>query len=183
MKRLDRVLQQWRIAQATKFIAPNSRVLDLACADGALFLQLGDRIREGIGIDPALKANTQLGRFLLIAGWFPQDMPDTEPFDAITMLAVLEHIPPEQAGIVARECARRLKPGGSLIMTVPSPAVDHILKILLSLRLIDGMSLEQHHGFDVRRTTGIFSQAGLELMCHRKFQLALNNLFVFKKRG
>jgi hypothetical protein len=55
MKRLDRVLQQWRSAQATKFIAPNSRVLDLACADGALFLQLGDRISEGIGIDEWMK--------------------------------------------------------------------------------------------------------------------------------
>jgi SAM-dependent methyltransferase len=182
MKFLDRVLQRWRISKAAAFIESGSRVLDLACADGALFRQLDGRIRDGMGIDPVLKANTQVGRFPLIAGWFPKDMPQTEPFDVITMLAVLEHIPDDQAGPVAHECARRLKPRGRLVITVPSSAVDQILKVLLFFRLIEGMSLEQHHGFDVRRTTEIFGKAGLALKCHRKFQLGLNNLFVFEKR-
>lgn len=95
------------------------------------------------------------------------------------MLAVLEHIPDRDA--LARECARVLRPGGRLVITVPKPAVDRILAVLLSLRLIHGMSLEQHEGYDVRRTAPIFEAAGLRLLRRRTFQLGLNCLFVFEK--
>lgn len=95
------------------------------------------------------------------------------------MLAVLEHIPAREA--LARECARVLRPGGRVVITVPKPAVDRILAVLLSLRLIHGMSLEQHEGYDVRRTSPIFEAAGLRLLRRRTFQLGLNCLFVFEK--
>ncbi|HWN97269.1 MAG TPA: class I SAM-dependent methyltransferase [Methylomirabilota bacterium] len=182
MKLIDRVLQRWRIAKAASFIPRGARVLDLACADGALFRQLDAQVGDGLGIDPVLKHNTQVGRFPLIAGWFPQDMPAAAPrFDVITMLAVLEHIPETEWDKVARACADWLKPDGQLIITVPSPLVDRILNVLLFCKLIEGMSLEQHHGFDVSQTPGIFARGGLQPVQKRKFQLGLNNLFVFKK--
>ena len=181
MKFLDRVLQRWRIAKAKPFVRPGSRVLDLACADGALFRQLGARISEGFGIDPVLTAEAGWGAFRLMPGWFPKDMPPLPPFDVITMLAVLEHIPDNESARVAAGCADRLKPGGYLVITVPSPLVDHVLKVLMFFRLVDGMSLEQHHGFDVRHTERLFNHAGLTLVQHRRFQLGLNNLFVFQK--
>ena len=73
-------------------------------------------------------------------------MPRVEPFDAITMLAVLEHFPSSQYASLSRGCAQFLKSGGHLIITVPSPVVDTILKILKALRLIDGMSLKNTMG-------------------------------------
>jgi hypothetical protein len=117
----------------------------------------------------------------LIAGRFPEDLPDPRPFDAITMLAVLEHVKPEQQSQLAKHCARFLKPEGCLIITVPSPKVDRILSLLKLLRLINGMSLEQHYGFDASQTPSIFAVDGLTLVKSAKFQLGLNNLFVFKK--
>ena len=91
---------------------------------------------------------------------------------------------PRNTRIWRAGCARFLKPGGRLIITVPAAAVDHILAVLKFLRLIDGMSLEEHHGYDVRQTPEIFSVGSTsELLCAQKrFQLGLNNLFVFERQ-
>ena len=180
MKYLDRVLQRWRIAQARPYIENGSRVLDIGCADGSLFQQLGSRINEGIGVDPDLHENTAVGNVQLVKGFFPDAIRDARHFDVITMLAVLEHVPASACSKLAADCAAYLRPGGYLVITVPSPLVDHILNMLSALRLIDGMSLEQHHGFDVTQTPGIFIPAQFRLVRHSRFQLGLNNLFVFQ---
>jgi|SRR5581483_347020 2-polyprenyl-3-methyl-5-hydroxy-6-metoxy-1,4-benzoquinol methylase len=181
MKLTDRVLQRWRIAKIRPFIRPGMRVLDIGSADGVLFQQLSSVVSSGMGIDPTLKANTEAGGMPLVAGFFPKDMPKVEPFDAITMLAVLEHFPPAEYGQLTKGCLEFLKPRGLVIITVPSAAVDHVLAVLKFLRLIDGMSLEEHHGYDVSQTTSIFSGEYFRLVKHRTFQLGLNNLFVFER--
>ncbi len=69
---------------------------------------------------------------------------DTDTFDVISALAVLEHVPqPAQAGF-AGACARHLAPNGMLAITVPAPIVDSILALLKGARLIDGMHEEEH---------------------------------------
>jgi SAM-dependent methyltransferase len=155
------------------------RVLDIGCADGALFHQCPE-LTDGVGIDPDVVAPSKVGGNVLVPGLFPADLPDDRPFDAITMLAVLEHIPMDAQAGLARDCAAHLKPGGHLIITVPSPMVDHILSALRAVRLIDGMSLEQHFGFDVATTRPTFEGGGLELVREKRFQLGLNNLFVLR---
>jgi SAM-dependent methyltransferase len=163
------------------YIAPGSRVLDIGCADGELFRSIGN-IGEGVGIDPDLPPTAvSCGRALLLRGFFPQALSDDRPFDVITLLAVLEHVPPEMQRELALACASHLKPGGHLVITVPAPAVDTILVVLRWLRLIHGMALEQHYGYDPGKTPAIFAVPGLELSQARRFQLGLNNLFVFKK--
>jgi 2-polyprenyl-3-methyl-5-hydroxy-6-metoxy-1,4-benzoquinol methylase len=116
-----------------------------------------------------------------VRGLFPQDLPDHSPFDVISMLAVLEHIPPDGQGAIARSCLEHLKPGGHVVITVPSPQADLVLDTLRFLRIIDGMALEQHYGFKPHETTGLFEGAGLRLVKKRRFQLGFNNLFVFQK--
>ena len=59
--------------------------------------------------------------------------------------------------------------------------LDGILDVLLRLRIIDGMELGEHHGFDVADTVPIFQTAGFALTVHRRFQLGLNHLLVFEK--
>ena len=128
-----------------------------------------------------MKTDTRFGGVLIVAGYFPKDMPPVEPFEAITMLAVLEHFPVSTYADLASGCARFLKPNGRLIITVPSPLVDHVLKALRFLRLIHGMSLEEHHGFEVRQTAAIFPETDFRLVIRKRFQLGLNNLFVFQR--
>jgi SAM-dependent methyltransferase len=180
---IDRMLQWWRISKARPYITPGSRVLDIGCADGELFKRISG-IKDGIGVDPDLpQASIRFPNAVLLKGLFPHVLPDERPFDVITLLAVLEHVPQERQRILAEECARYLKPSGHLIITVPSPSVDSILSVLRFLRLIHGMALEQHYGFDPRETPTLFEVGGMELVKASRFQLELNNLFVFKKNA
>lgn len=183
MKAVDRGLQRWRVAKARPWIPPGARVLDVGCGDGALFDILGDRIAGGVGIDPELPATARARRSTgvrLVRGRFP-DVAPAEAFDAITMLAVVEHLPESVYAEVGAAAARLLGVGGRLIATVPIPQVDHIVEQLQRLRLADGMELHEHHGFDPMVTRSIFEPAGFRLLCHQRFQLGLNNLFVFER--
>jgi len=181
MNAVDRLLQRWRIRKAKPYLAAGARVLDIGCAaDGALFRQI-KRLGPGVGIDPDLSGDSRVGDSVLLKGRFPDALPNESPFDAITLLAVLEHVPQKEQAALAANCAKFLKPGGYLVVTVPSPAVDRIAAVLRFLRIIHGMSLEEHVGFDVAGTEPIFRKAGLTLVKRKKFQLGLNNLFVFRK--
>jgi len=182
MKLADRILQRWRIRKIRPYLKPGARVLDIGSVDGVLFLQIPNLAKDCFGIDPTLTAKVETDRFILVPGFFPKDMPAVKPFDAITMLAVLEHFPPAECAAVAAGCAQFLAPGGYLLITVPSPAVDTILKWLKAFRLIEGMSLEEHHGYEVGQTPQIFSDPPFELVRRESFQLGLNNLFVFRRR-
>lgn len=179
---LDRFLQNWRVRTAAKFIVPGMKVLDLGSADGVLLDHPGLCGAGSLGIDPTLSAPAKTpGGHRLIPGYFPQDLPPGGPFDAIAMLAVLEHFPNDQHEVLAQGIATHLRPGGLLVITVPSPLVDHILTVLTTLRLVHGMSLEEHHGYDTSMTGQIFAPPRFRLLRHRRFQLGLNNLFVFER--
>ncbi|MFQ3581068.1 MAG: class I SAM-dependent methyltransferase [Chloracidobacterium sp.] len=181
MKPLDYHLQNWRIAVVRPHLSATDRILDIGAFDGALARQVRE-FRAYVGIDPEADPAQSTARMHFVRGRFPQDLPPSEePFDAVTLLALLEHIPDTELGAFARACADALRPGGKLLITVPHPFVDRILDILMALRLLDGMETDAHHGFDVARTRDIFEQAGFELTLHRRFQLGLNNFFAFRK--
>ncbi|HEX8813368.1 MAG TPA: class I SAM-dependent methyltransferase [Terracidiphilus sp.] len=177
---MDRFIQRYRIGQTKPFIQKSSRVLDIGCADGALFRCL-PYLQDGVGIDPDVDGRTSLPNAKLFRGFFPDALPDNGPFDVITLLAVLEHLPSEAQVALARNCFMHLAPGGLMIITVPSPAVDKILDVLIALKLVDGMHTEEHYGFDVTQTPALFESAGFRVRRQKKFQLGLNNLFVFEK--
>ncbi len=180
---LDRVLQNWRVRTAARFIVPGMKVLDLGSADGVLLDQPGLCGPGSLGIDPTLSVRSRTpGGHGLIPGFFPKDLPaDGGLFDAVAMLAVLEHFPNDQHAVLADGIATHLRPGGLLVITVPSPMVDHILTVLTTLRLVHGMSLEEHHGYDTSMTAQIFAAPRFGLLRHVRFQLGLNNLFVFER--
>jgi 2-polyprenyl-3-methyl-5-hydroxy-6-metoxy-1,4-benzoquinol methylase len=179
MKPADRILQQWRIRKILPYLKPNDRVLDIGSAQGVLFARAPWLAPNSVGIDPALTVKVEASRYLLLPGFFPQDMPPVKPFDVIVMLAVLEHFPQAQYPALAEGCARFLVRGGLLLITVPSPFVDTMLKWLKAFRVLDGMSLEEHHGYNVEQTLRIFANPAFELRHRETFQFGLNNLFVF----
>lgn len=179
MKFLDRALRDIRINKARAFLRPGDRLLDLGCFDRTLLDLAAPMVKKASGIDP-LAEPFKDGKIETFKGTIPGEHPFQEgEFDCITMLAVLEHIIDKDA--LAKECFRLLAPGGRVIITVPHPFVDTILAGLTKLKLIEGMSLEEHHGYDVRQTPGIFAGAGFRLGRAESFELGLNKLFVMEK--
>lgn len=184
MKTLDRILQILRIRQAKKYIYPGAYVLDIGCFDGSLFKQLGGFISGGVGIDPLLSEPQFATAYTLLPGRFPDDLPAYPgAFDCVVALAVVEHIPPEDKQRFVSACLRVLKSGGKVIITVPSLMVDRILDLLLKLKLVDGMSLEEHHGFLPESVSELFRVDGFKLLVIDRFQWGLNYCYVFQKEG
>ena len=179
MRFLDRVLQHWRAWVARSWISDGASVLDVGCHQGEFLAGLGDRIGPSVGLDP-LANPVSTSRYRLFAEGFqePAPFPDAS-FDAVVLLATLEHI--RDKAPLGRECWRLLRPGGRIIITVPSTAVDGIIDWLCRLGLADGMSLEEHHGYDPRTTPEVFGAHGFTLEHCRRFQLGLNHLFVLRK--
>jgi SAM-dependent methyltransferase len=179
MRFFDRLLQRWRAHMARPWIPAGARVLDIGCHQGEFLKSLGSHIGPSLGIDP-LAVPEQSDNFRLSAELFREPMPFAEgSFDAVVMLATLEHIRDKMP--LARECFRLLAPGGRIIITVPSPRVDAIVDFLRRMRLVDGMSLEEHHGYDPLQTPAVFAEHGFRLQYRRSFQVGLNYLFVLQK--
>lgn len=184
MKFLDRFLRDWRIEKAKKYIRPNDKILDIGAFDNTFFESLLQKpIAFSIGLDPLLENEITTSRYRLMQGKFPQDLPQGEKFNCITMLAVLEHIPSEEQKKLSNKFYNCLELKGRIIITVPSPFVDKILLVLSKLRLIDGMSLDEHYGFRAKDTPKLLNPEQFRLLRHESFQLGLNNLFVFEKIG
>jgi SAM-dependent methyltransferase len=179
MRTIDRILQQWRASMARPFIAPGARVLDIGCHQGEFLESLGSRIGPSIGMDPLVRPRTG-PHFQLVRDVFQEPAPfPGKSFDAVVMLATLEHI--REKDSLGRECFRLLAAGGSVIITVPSKFVDSIIDWLCRLRFADGMSVDEHHGYDPTTTPEVFGRHGFMLKRARRFQLGLNHLFVFQK--
>lgn len=181
LRPLDRLLRTWRIRKVKPYLASGCSVLDIGCHDGALFRAYSDRISRGVGLDPLLERSGSLGRFRFVSGTFPSPLVDDERFDVITLLAVLEHVEPSELPSWQQACERLLSPGGYVVATVPSPRVDAVLDVLTRFRLIAGMSIDEHHGFDVSAVPSLFPSPAFELTVHRRFEFGMNNLYVFKK--
>lgn len=178
---LDRFLRGWRMRVALRHVPRGSRVLDIGTYDGLLFATAG---AVGVGLDPDLAPGAQgAPGITLIRGAFPQDLDGqgAGTFDAATALAVIEHVPEAELPDWSGALAELVRPGGRVVITVPSPAVDHILHVLMRLRLVAGMQAHQHHGFEPDDVNGVFTAPSWRLERHRTFQLGLNHLFVFQR--
>ena len=154
------VTRELRVRNVMRYIEPGQRLLDIGCGDG-YFLRAAP-FKERYGLDKQLGDDVKAG-LPFEAGFF----------DAVSMLAVIEHIADVKA--LLAEIHRVLKPGGRLVLTTPKKAADALIRIYV--RNVD----EEHDTyFDremiVRLTAGRFDVTG-----HHTFILGLNQAFCLQK--
>jgi Methyltransferase domain len=181
MNSVDRWLQRKRIAQALRWVPSGGSVLDVGCSDGALFRQGSSLIKSGIGVDTDEPHSWPDGPYEFRHGTFPDIITDSEVFDVIVMLAVVEHVSSDIRKTWATVVPGLLKQGGRLIMTVPAPMVDRILDVGIRFRLLHGMDVEHHHGLDPRVIPQEFACPPMRLLRQSKFEFGLNHLLVFER--
>lgn len=185
MKLLDKILRDWRIRAAMQGLPKTlENVLDVGCGDGYLLGKIPGTDLNRYGIDPRLSRNANQQGMHLYKGFFPADIDEMDlarQYDAIFALAVLEHFSDTDLEEFAARVSSLLTPQGRLILTVPHPLVDHILEFLMAIKLVQAETLDEHHGFDPDNIPALF-QGPLRLVTHKRFQLGLNNVFVFEKR-
>jgi SAM-dependent methyltransferase len=178
----DRFVAWCRFRAATPHIRFQSRVCDLGCGAGAPFLHhVESRITSGVGLDE-YTGESQREKISIVHANITAVLPlESGQFDHVTMLAVLEHLPAPR-GVLA-EAYRLLRPGGSLIMTWPTSAVDPLLEILTRIGLVnDELGFDQHQPrIPVPKLKEILRGIGFALIETGKFELGLNNWLVAHK--
>jgi len=177
--------QRYKIAHK-KLLALSStgRILDMGCGSVPLFLSTLD-IAERYGLDrniepPAVeKAKARGIELASFSIEKQQSIPfDDGFFDAVTMLAVFEHIEPKELVRVHREIRRILKPGGLYVMTTPAFWTDPLLRFLAKIRLISDVSIKEHKdNYRHSRIAAVLEKAGFakSKMQFGYFELFMNN--------
>lgn len=102
-------------------------------------------------------------------------------FDTVVMIAVLEHL--HQPLHALQEARRMLKPGGTLVLTTPSPLGDLAHQIGSRLYLFYSEEEVQHvEIFNRRKLYNLAKNAGLHILRFEYFAFGLNQLLVCNLR-
>lgn len=174
---LEPLLRWLRLRRVIAEIPAGSIVLDVGCGRSAAFLRaIEPRIRCGYGVDFKV-AEFQTEKLKTVQVHLGEKLPfDDASFDTVTMLAVLEHIEHEQA--ILKEIHRVLKPGGKLVLTVPSVWAQPVLEFLsYRLKIVDEAEIRDHKRYYDRSKLkqALVQVAEFGRFRHQYFQMWMNN--------
>jgi len=168
---LEPALADLRAQRANKLIPPTlrtGRILDIGCGTYPYFLA-HTSFAEKFAIDQ-LPLPQQTASELKIES-FTLDL-EVEPhlpfeddyFEAVTLLAVVEHLDPALMAILFKEVYRVLKPGGMVVLTTPAAWSDGLLKFMASINLVSAEEIHEHaYAYTLPLLGWYFGQAGFEM--------------------
>lgn len=181
---LEPLLRHLRLRQVLPVLKryPCCHLLDIGCGwDARLLHSVEAYIDHGCGID--FKApQIWTAKIQTIEMTLDKVLPfEKEIYDVVTMLAVIEHL--EHHVKIVKEVHRVLKPGGALIVTVPSYRAKPVLEFLAyRMRIISADEIMDHKRyFEKTDLLELFKKTGFSDCTHRYFQFGMNNFCLAEK--
>jgi SAM-dependent methyltransferase len=181
---LEPILARWRTDRANRLIPPalrEGRILDIGCGSFPYFLA-HTAFREKFAVDQLpLSAEAAVGNkiefFELDLNREPALPFEAEYFDAVSLLAVVEHLSPDSMAALFTECRRVLRPGGMVVLTTPAAWADGLLHLMAHLNLVSAEEIHEHaFAYTLPLIGWHFGQAGFEMkkLSFGYFELMLN---------
>ncbi len=178
---LEPLLARLRAQKANSLIPAqlrSGRILDVGCGSYPYFLA-HTSFKEKFAVDQLPIAGPPLGITFhnLDLNLNPLLPFDDTYFNAVSMLAVIEHLDPFGLIELFRETRRVLRPEGLVVVTTPAAWTDRLLRIMASVRLISKEEIDEHvYPYTLPLLGWYFGSAGFEMKKLRfgYFEFGLN---------
>jgi SAM-dependent methyltransferase len=157
-------------------VARPFRLLDFGSADGLSLVEMRSLLPLGtyVGVEYSeelLRHASDLPAEIRVLAGDVRELPEAaraEPYDVVSALAVLEHLPDPSRAV--REAASVLRPGGLFVATCPQPTWD---AVATSLGLLPGDPDEYHlTQLDRRGMIDLVEGAGMSVLAFERFMCA-----------
>jgi SAM-dependent methyltransferase len=154
------------------------RLLDVGCGHYPFFLSRSD-FAGRFGLDrepgPAWKDVTEFELTVADVERTPSLPFADASFDAVTMLAVVEHLDDAIVSQLLADTHRVLRPEGRLVITTPPPWSDPVLRVLARLGLSSKTELEEHQAaYTPSELRRLLERAGFRRSRAGLFEIGLN---------
>lgn len=179
------LLEPWlarrRAGKANKLIPPSlrtGRILDIGCGSYPYFLA-HSTFTEKFAIDQQRPHSVPADIHWHVVDLNREPMLPFETgfFSVVSMLAVIEHLDPNQVPALFRELHRVLHPGGIVILTTPAAWSDPLLRAMAAVRLVSAEEIQEHaYAYTLPLIGWYFGNAGFPMQKVRfgYFELGLN---------
>ncbi|HEX9801044.1 MAG TPA: class I SAM-dependent methyltransferase [Thermoanaerobaculia bacterium] len=161
-------------------------VLDIGCGRADLLRDHAGAIRRYVGVEFHADRVESLSRRYPRADFRIRNLDEEAleiegTFDVILLVAVIEHIWNQR--FLLSQLAPRLKPGGFIVFTTPTPfGNDVVHRLGAALSLFARSAVDDHIViYNKLRFRHLAREFGFELVRYRRFQFFSNQLAVFQR--
>ena len=168
---LEPVLADLRAQKANKLIPAilrDGRILDIGCGTFPYFLA-HTSFAEKFAIDQIPLPKDTASKLKIESYTLDLELRPRLPFEdlffeAVTLLAVVEHLDPAHMAALFKEIYRVLKPGGMVVLTTPAAWSDGLLKFMAYISLVSAEEIHEHaYAYTLPLIGWYFGQAGFEM--------------------
>ncbi len=165
------LLAHLRAQKANSLIPMHSRsgrILDIGCGSYPYFLA-HTTFKEKFSIDQSplsdhVLTQLEISSYTLNLNSQPNLPFEDDFFDAVTLLAVVEHLDPQSMARLFSEIRRTLRSGGVIVLTTPAAWSAGILNFMARVGLVSIEEIHEHvYAYTLPLIGWYFGQAGFEM--------------------